>query len=393
MDDLIESLPSGMPLMVAEPARQRIYHLICQALSGEMDAPHGQGLSASEWDLFSRMAEAEGVAPLLYWKGSHSGRWATAPDIVRAQLSAAYYGSAGYNLLLSAELSRILAAFQVAAIPVVVLKGAALVPCLYPDPALRPMNDLDLLVPPGALDDALSALHRCGFFIQNVTHHVTLIGGATQEITVELHWSVGVSQQAHLNESARQWFWQRTQAFTLPAGSEGLSFQPAAQLLYLAAHLILKHGAENTRLIWFHDIHLLVERYQEQWDWEAVIQSAAELGCLEVLAAALSGACQRFRTALPQEVLQELLLHDPGTPMDGKAAGGPANSIHRKTWDALLLLDLHLRLRLAWRLFLPSPAYMRWRYRPQPAWLWPLYYPSRWWDFLKSGFEGRKATR
>ncbi len=41
---------------------------------------------------------------------------------------------------------------------------------------------------------------------------------------------------------------------------------------------------------------------------------------------------------------------------------------------------VHLRL-------IPQPAFIRWRYKPRPAWLWPLYYPYRWFDFLFDGLR------
>jgi len=28
---------------------------------------------------------------------------------------------------------------------------------------------------------------------------------------------------------------------------------------------------------------------------------------------------------------------------------------------------------------------MRWRYRPRPAWLWPLWYSYRWFDMARDG--------
>jgi len=54
-------------------------------------------------------------------------------------------------------------------------------------------------------------------------------------------------------------------------------------------------------------------------------------------------------------------------------------------WDALMALNWRTRLRLAWGVACPSPAYMRWRYKPQPTWLWPLYHPYRWFNILGDG--------
>jgi hypothetical protein len=87
----------------------------------------------------------------------------------RERCAQAYYHTAARNLLIYQELSHILAAlattdsFSISdfgfgisqfairnpqfAIPTVVLKGAALATTLYPSIGLRPMGDIDLLVP------------------------------------------------------------------------------------------------------------------------------------------------------------------------------------------------------------------------------------------------------
>jgi hypothetical protein len=35
----------------------------------------------------------------------------------------------------------------------------------------------------------------------------------------------------------------------------------------------------------------------------------------------------------------------------------------------------------------PSPAHIRWRYHPQPDWLWPLYYPVKWFGMARDGLR------
>jgi hypothetical protein len=41
------------------------------------------------------------------------------------------------------------------------------------------------------------------------------------------------------------------------------------------------------------------------------------------------------------------------------------------------------RARFISAMLFPSPAYMRWRYKPQPGWLWPAYYPRRLIDSIR----------
>lgn len=102
--------------------------------------------------------------------------------------------------------------------------------------------------------------------------------------------------------------------------------------------------------------------------------------------AALVGSRDRFGTRLPPDVLEALaeasdaqasqLVARRAAPVQTRATGVVA---------AASSLSPGARLRLLLAITLPSPAYMRWRYKPRPAWLWPLCYPYRWLDALREG--------
>ncbi|MER3458636.1 MAG: hypothetical protein C4309_08450, partial [Chloroflexota bacterium] len=54
-------------------------------------------------------------------------------------------------------------ALEAASIPAIVLKGPALALTIYPDPALRVIGDLDLLVRREQVEQAMAALHSLGY--------------------------------------------------------------------------------------------------------------------------------------------------------------------------------------------------------------------------------------
>jgi len=152
------------------------YTALCKLLSGRGEQVDWAAFSPQEWNGFARRAEVEGVAPLVYAalrtgdgrQETENNRHPATPNIPTAaweQLKSSYYRTAGYNTLLFRELERILAAFERADIPVILLKGAALAQTLYPDPALRPMSDLDLLVHPSAVSSAQRVLEYIGYRI------------------------------------------------------------------------------------------------------------------------------------------------------------------------------------------------------------------------------------
>jgi hypothetical protein len=57
-----------------------------------------------------------------------------------------------------------------------------------------------------------------------------------------------------------------------------------------------------------------------------------------------------------------------------------ASSRVRLWQEELAHLTWRGRCHLVRAHLLPSPSYLRWRYRPHPVWLWPLCYPYRWLD-------------
>src|SRR4030095_8143160 len=81
-------------------------------------------------------------------------------------------------------------------IETLVLKGAALCWMIYPSPALRPMSDVDLLVPRQAAPGGQAALRRLGFYADRAArrfgrnaHHLPGAGRShgPQLISVEIH--------------------------------------------------------------------------------------------------------------------------------------------------------------------------------------------------------------
>ena len=143
------------------------YHTLCQILSDPADIALTSTLGADEWRPLAAAARREGVAPLLHYTLKEAGSLADVPPDVQTDLRQDYYATTARNLLVYRELSRILTALSAppqslisnvqSSIPTVVLKGAALAATLYPAIGLRPMGDLDLLVPENHLAEAVPA--------------------------------------------------------------------------------------------------------------------------------------------------------------------------------------------------------------------------------------------
>jgi hypothetical protein len=155
-------------------------------------------------------------------------------------------------------------------------------------------------------------------------------------------------------------------------------------LLYLAAHLILKHGDGDDSLRWYYDLHLLIERWGDRIDWGALLDQARIFGWENALSAGVLGAADRFNTPLPPDLaaaLREVALPERSVRMGEK----PKQSPLEKTIAELGGLNWKSRIRLIITLIFPSRETIQWRYQPEPAWAWPLYYPYRWMLIVKEG--------
>jgi len=345
------------------PLNDRLYRSLCWAISGRWGEVDWEAFSSAEWKRLIGLAPGEGVAPLLYCALQSAG--VRPPAAAMQVLMDEYYRTAAQNTLLLNELECILHSLAKAGVPVIVLKGASLTRSVYSDPALRPMNDLDLLIPPHCVGRALSCLQNCGYAVEKITYHVMLQGGPQQLVTLELHWTLPDVPPAVSGE-VLEWL------FALPEGDPGRS---VFEFLYLCAHLILQHAANAPRLIWFYDLYLLAERQS----LPAVEPLAVELGWQSVLAAALQGLAARFGIS----PLWHLDVTALSLSLDAQQ-----QRIRRWMLSALQALPWVDRLRMLIGFLFPSPAYLRWRYQPRPSWLWPLGYARRWGEMARESIHG-----
>jgi hypothetical protein len=395
------------------------YRTLCRLLSGQAcpefyrraDTALMSTFGPDDWRVLAATARREGVAPLLYYRLNQTGWLDKVPSDVQADLRQAYYATTAHNLLTYRELSRLLTALS--HIPVIVLKGAALAATLYPSIGLRPIGDLDLLVPKERLAEALAHLKALGY-VQPYPemapgldalagHHVDLQGGRDIHLAVELHWTFHwtiVGGKRDWRSPSIPWFWDQTEPLVLPAPQSFvppatvLTFTPTAHLLYLCAHLMLQHGEDGSVLRWFYDIYLLIEREGQRIQWDELVARAVEFRWAPAVYAALEGVCDRFcdssdregDTWLPPEALETLAEVSDLQP--SRLVANHVDSHQARAMSVVAVasaLSPRARLRLLLATAIPSPVYVRWRYKPRPSWLWPLCYLYRWLDILREG--------
>ncbi len=115
----------------------------------------------SVWDDVAIRAIVLGLAPQLYHRVSE---WQLdLPIRAFAKLKVTHAAQAKRATAIYTQLDDVLAACEVRGIRPIALKGAHLAAHVYPEPALRPMNDIDLLFEPAQLAQAEQMLSEIGY--------------------------------------------------------------------------------------------------------------------------------------------------------------------------------------------------------------------------------------
>ena len=175
-----------------------VYRLLALCARAECDAAtyHIIGQAAAElggWNEVLAQVEDHRVAPLLYVHLNGAG--VELPLDAKHSLQSLYVRHRWADRVRRRVLHEILNAFQADDIPALVLKGAALSHLVYPESGLRPMSDLDILVPRPEVWRAGQVLAKLGFDVplppdRELHHHHLPIATRRDEgllVAVELH--------------------------------------------------------------------------------------------------------------------------------------------------------------------------------------------------------------
>lgn len=211
------------------------------------------------------------------------------------------------NRLLSHRITTVLLLLDSHAIPVLLLKGAALVPLYYKDWALRPMNDFDLHVPQNDALKAVNLLCQSGWkpaesIIDEsdllTKHSGTLIDDSGIEF--DLHWRI-------MPESGRNDDDKNFLGSTRLINFENVSVSVLSHTDQLFH--VLVHGArwnEVAPLRWVPDSMMIMRKAGSMIDWDGLL-TEARARCLVIpLTKTLIYLNEVFAAPIPAETISNL---------------------------------------------------------------------------------------
>lgn len=293
--------------------------------------------AAADLDLAARAATAHRVAPLMWRALDRAG---LAPEL----------GPPGERLRAEHELQRVRNTMllpRAVALITEPLRSAGLEPLLYKgatlaeryaEPGLRPMDDIDVILPRRDHAMAVAALERRGWRVHHGGVHdeydTYLVHPELPSLPLELHWGLSTWRERAVDLDAEE-LWRRRVPIDV-FGQAAFGLRPADELVALAAHAG-KPFHQFRRLIWAVDVAVVVETAATPLPWPEVAATAHRTGCETVVAVALHHA-HRLGVEPPQAMLT----------IRGEARRGALAPVLAESWPCTdLTPKLARRLRFA----------------------------------------------
>lgn len=300
-----------------------------------------------DWVYLKEMALQHGLMPILYrCLKSHAPN--SVPRSILAQFRDHALSSASRSLVMTEELLSLLERLKAEGILAIPYKGPVVAASLYKDLAIRPFNDLDILVKKKDLSKAMDVMTSLGYqpHFQLTRTQVAAFLKSKYEfplthrngwLTVELKWNL--VEDFFSFPLDQEGLWKRLQPISL-SGKEVLTFSPEDLLIILCMH-----GATHlwTSLIWICDIAQLIN-VRKDLNWELVLRQARALRSERMVYLGLSLSARLLWATLPEEV-ENLIEADPMVKKLSEEVIGHLfvkASDHPALWGSALF---HLRAR------------------------------------------------
>ena len=221
--------------------------------------------SYDDWQSFIKLLALHGVLPLFYWHIKLLPKKLHPPEKIFSYLKNVFLLSSARSLKTDSQLALILEAFEKEKIEYLVLKGKAYEKMIYPNSAIRPSNDIDILILPNQVkrgEEILLALkYECKNHIfdnlKEVFIEEVFIDKNNKKAVIDLHWSLHGFLGMNNPDNDMKAIFDRK----IEVKGQLLSFKTLDlidSLIHAAIHARMIHG-EEMRLIWLYDISLLLQ--------------------------------------------------------------------------------------------------------------------------------------
>lgn len=165
-------------------------HWLFQGRNSAQPFPHGDDV---DWKAIGDLAYFHNLEPILHWVVSNIEFPAQIPEWLKEKWEQAYFGNFLRNEEYFELLKTLITRCEKEGIPIIVLKGPALIGRIYKDPALRTLSDLDILCCPIDLHRIVTIARHMGYTMMDMgddpaaAHHLAVVQAASGTI-LEFHF-------------------------------------------------------------------------------------------------------------------------------------------------------------------------------------------------------------
>lgn len=344
--------------------------LMTLLMDGQPEREQLTALPHHSWKTIIEEAIAQRVAAILFRWLNNLNHQHLIPIHLLNLLKQQMVRQAAWNLLLTKELGRILAACQQRGIACIPIRGPVFAAQLYGDCSMRQMDDLDLLVHREDLSSIKEIFDHLGYarheqrpgFLETFSYSLEFIH-PRHGVMVEPHWTL--VYPPFVATAAMEPIWARAVKQRL-MGMDTWTLSQADLVLHLFLHLL--HKGEHTPLLWYYELDTLISQKQSPLDWNVFVHQAQAMGQAGLIADVLATLIHHFHSTIPDSIMSRLLRPSRPSPSisphpmrDHMLA---QSSLNGREEFALLcsLQGVRPRIQYAYALLFPSPQYMAQRY-------------------------------
>lgn len=245
------------------------------------------------------------ILPLVWWNLQRHQIHDANPDAFKRSFAETWVR----NQQIVEALGAVLAAFQSATVPLILFKGAGLALGTYANIGLRPMVDIDILVPHSAMTDASRLLEALGAVRSSkdpaqrraMLHGIEYVFEREQDsVAIDLHQSA-LWECRRPGDDDRFW----ADSIALPGTILGArTLCPAHHLIVVCVHGL--RWSQVRPIHWIADAMTLIDKAQPSMDWPRVVAEARRRRVEWTLAVALRFLAEVFQAGVPATVIEEL---------------------------------------------------------------------------------------
>lgn len=274
---------------------------LCDMLSAAIrDSKAPFPSDAVDWEWLFKTAGEHQIIPLLYPVVREISQSSKGPDesMLRKWKNITLISAADQNRRVK-EISKVLSEFSKRQIPVIVLKGLV-VRDYYPNPALRTMSDVDLLIHSENSELAKEILRNFNYCItDSIGKHDTFKHAGN--MTIEVHTKLTGPRFSDRVKAWEEKVWDKSIPIMIN-GVQARTLSLEDHLLFLCIHMAAHFIGGGFGLRQLCDFYLYVEHNKNLVCWAYILEKASEFG-LESLIAALFAVCEKlFGMQKPQAI-------------------------------------------------------------------------------------------